>query len=331
MSKNKFSVSRRQILQVGAISAVTSLIPSISKAADDKIQIGYWPIASGLPFFVALEKGYFKEVGLNVEGVKFASPNQIAEAMIAGRIHGSANGTASAALALAEISSPNLFKIICSNPSNIKYVLDEVLVPLDSKVKTIKDLPKDVKIACGPGIQNVTLTKIILEKNGLSNVQPIELPVGQHVPALAAGQIDAVYTLEPSGTVGKVKGVSRILEAGVISKYMLGDPLAPWFGGSASLVTTIIKERPADVKKFITAYTKGVEFIRKNPEESRKSLDGFTAIEEAVVKEVPLADFVMFNEFKPSDIAYFQKYFDVFTERKIFSKTVDVKSLIYSN
>jgi NitT/TauT family transport system substrate-binding protein len=331
MSKIKFSVGRRQILQVGAISAVTSLIPSISEAADDKIQIGYWPIASGLPFFVALEKGYFKEVGLNVEGVKFASPNQIAEAMIAGRIHGSANGTASAALALAEISSPNLFKIICSNPSNIKYVLDEVLVPLDSKVKTIKDLPKDVKIACGPGIQNVTLTKIILEKNGLSNVQPIELPVGQHVPALAAGQIDAVYTLEPSGTVGKVKGVSRILEAGVISKYMLGDPLAPWFGGSASLVTTIIKERPADVKKFITAYTKGVEFIRKNPEESRKSLDGFTAIEEAVVKEVPLADFVMFNEFKPSDIAYFQKYFDVFTERKIFSKTVDVKSLIYSN
>jgi len=331
MSKIKFNVGRRQILQVGAISAATSLIPSISKAADDKIQIGYWPIASGLPFFVALEKGYFKEVGLNVEGVKFASPNQIAEAMIAGRIHGSANGTASAALALAEISSPNLFKIICSNPSNIKYVLDEVLVPLDSKVKTIKDLPKDVKIACGPGIQNVTLTKIILEKNGLSNVQPIELPVGQHVPALAAGQIDAVYTLEPSGTVGKVKGVSRILEAGVISKYMLGDPLAPWFGGSASLVTTIIKERPADVKKFITAYTKGVEFIRKNPEESRKSLDGFTAIEEAVVKEVPLADFVMFNEFKPSDIAYFQKYFDVFTERKIFSKTVDVKSLIYSN
>ena len=331
MSKKNFSLGRRNILQAGAVSAVTSFIPSFSQAADEKIQIGYWPIASGLPFFVALEKGYFKEVGLNVEGIKFASPNQIAEAMIAGRIHGSANGTASAALALAEISSPNLFKIICSNPSNIKHVLDEVLVPLDSKVKAIKDLPKDVKIACGPGIQNVTLTKIILEKNGLSSVQPIELPVGQHVPALAAGQIDAVYTLEPSGTVGKVKGVSRILEAGVISKYMLGDPMAPWFGGSASLTTTIIKERPADVKKFITAYTKGVDFIRKNPEESRKSLDGFTAIEESVVKEVPLADFVMFNEFKPSDISYFQKYFDVFTERKIFSKTVDVKSLIYSN
>ncbi len=331
MSKYTLNIGRRQVLQVGAVSAVAALVPSFAKAADDKIQIGYWPIASGLPFYVALEKGYFKDVGLNVEGVKFASPNQIAEAMIAGRIHGSANGTASAALALAEITSPNLFKIICSNPSNAKYVLDEVLIPADSKVKAIKDFPKDVKFGCGPGIQNVTLAKIILEKNGLPNVQPIELPVGQHIPALAAGQIDAVYTLEPSGTIGKVKGVSRVLEAGVISKYMLGDPMAPWFGGSASLTTTLIKERPTDVKKFILAYAKGVDFVRKNPEESRKSLDGFTAIEEAVVKEVPLANFVMFNEFKPSDIAYFQKYFDVFSDRKIFSKVVDVKPLIYGS
>jgi NitT/TauT family transport system substrate-binding protein len=83
------------------------------------------------------------------------------------------------------------------------------------------------------------------------------------------------------------------------------------------------------MSKYLAAYAKGVEFVRKNPEESRKSLDGFTAIEEAVVKEVPLADFVMFNEFKPSDINYFQKYFDVFTDRKIL-KTVDVKSLIFT-
>ena len=146
---------------------------------------------------------------------------------------------------------------------------------------------------------------------------------------LAAGQIDAVYTLEPSGTIGKVKGQSRLLEAGVISKYVLGDPMAPWFGGSASLTTTVIKERPADVKKFIAAYAKGVEFVRKSPEESRKSMDGFTAIDESIVKEVPLANFVMYNEFKPTDIAYFQKYFDVFTERKIFTRIVDVKPLIY--
>ena len=323
----RFSLERRKVLGYGAIGAAAAIVPSVASASE-KISIGYWPIASGLPFYVALEKGYFKEVGLNVEGVKFANPSQIVEAMIAGRIQGSANGTASAALALGEIASPNLFKIICSNPSNYKYVLDEFLVPIKSTAKSIKDL-KGAKIACGPGIQNVTLTKIILEKNGLGDIQPIELPVGQHVPSIAAGQIDAVYTLEPTGTIGKVKGITRILETGVISKYVLDDAEAPWFGGTASVVTTLINSRPADVKKYVAAYAKGVDFVRKNPEESRKSLDGFTAIDESIVKEVPLANFVMFNEFKPSDIAFFQKFFDVFTDRKIFTKKLDVKSLIY--
>ena len=324
----RFSLERRKVLGYGAIGAAAAIVPSVASASE-KISIGYWPIASGLPFYVALEKGYFKEVGLNVEGVKFANPSQIVEAMIAGRIQGSANGTASAALALGEIASPNLFKIICSNPSNYKYVLDEFLVPIKSTAKSIKDL-KGAKIACGPGIQNVTLTKIILEKNGLGDIQPIELPVGQHVPSIAAGQIDAVYTLEPTGTIGKVKGITRILETGVISKYVLDDAEAPGFGGTASVVTTLIKSRPADVKKYVAAYAKGVDFVRKNPEESRKSLDGFTAIDESIVKEVPLANFVMFNEFKPSDIAFFQKFFDVFTDRKIFTKKLDVKSIIYT-
>jgi ABC-type nitrate/sulfonate/bicarbonate transport system substrate-binding protein len=42
-----------------------------------------------------------------------------------------------------------------------------------------------------------------------------ELPIGQHVAALAAGQVDAVYTLEPTGTVGRLNGTTRVLEAGV--------------------------------------------------------------------------------------------------------------------
>jgi NitT/TauT family transport system substrate-binding protein len=329
MSQSKFSTGRRQLLGLGAASALGMFLPSLAKAADDKILIGYWPIAAGLPFYVALDKGYFKEVGLNVEGVKFASASQVVEAMVAGRIHGSANGTASAALALGEITSPNLFKIICSNPSNHKHVLDEFLVPLNSTAKSIKDL-NGAKVACGPGIQNVVLAKMVLEKNGVKESQLIELPVGQHVPSLAAGQIDAVYTLEPTGTVGRVKGLARVLETGVISKYILGNADAPWFGGTASLTTSFISERSADVKKYLAAYAKGVEFVRKHPDESRKSLDGYTSIDESIVKEVPLANFVMYNEFKPSDIAAFQKFFDVFTDKKIFTRSVDVKSLIIS-
>lgn len=320
--------TRRRL--VGAGLAATALVGLSRKAlADEKILIGYWPIASGLPLYVGLGRGIFKEAGLQVEGAKFASAQQVAEAMISGRIHGSANGTASAALALAEITSPGLLKIVCSNPSNRKLVLDQFLVPRDSPVKTIAELGGK-RVASGPGIQNVTLAKIILEKNGIANPIVTELPVGQHVPAIAAGQIDAVYTLEPTGTAGRLKGITRVLENGVIAKYVLGDPDAPWFGGSATVTTAFLKERPELARRYIAAYAKAVDWVRRNPEESRTHLDGFTAIEEALAKEVPLSGFTLYNEFKPGDVEYFQKFFDVFTERKIFTRKLDVKSLLYS-
>lgn len=321
--------SRRHVLRTAAATSIALAGALRTARADDKILIGFWPIASGLPLYTALERGFFKEAGLNVEGAKFASAQQVAEAMIAGRVHGSANGTASAALALAEITSPNLFKIICSNPSNRHLVLDQFVVPKDSPVKSIAELAGK-RIASGPGIQNVTLARVILEKNGITDPKVTELPIGQHVPALAAGQLDAVYTLEPTGTAGRLKGLTRVLENGVIAKYVLGDADAPWFGGSASVTTAFLKERPADAKKYIAAYAKAVEFVRKNPAEVRKHLDGFTSIDASLVAEVPLSGFTLHHEFTASDIGHFQKFFDVFTERKIFSRKVDVKPLIYT-
>jgi NitT/TauT family transport system substrate-binding protein len=320
---------RRRLLHAGLASAALVGLTRKALGADDKILIGYWPIASGLPLYVGLERGIFKEAGLPVEGAKFASAQQVAEAMISGRIHGSANGTASAALALAEITSPNLFKIICSNPSNRKLVLDEFVVPKDSPVKSIAELGGK-KVCSGPGIQNVTLAKIILEKNGIANPQVTELPIGQHVPALAAGQVDAAYTLEPTGTAGRLKGLTRVLEPGVIAKYVLGDPDAPWFGGSASVTTAFMRDKPDLAKRYLATYAKCVDWVRRNQDESRKHMDGFTAIEEALVKEVPLSGFTLYNEFTASDIDYFQKFFDVFTERKIFNKRLDVRSLLYT-
>ena len=38
---------------------------------------------------------------------------------------------------------------------------------------------------------------------------------------------------------------------------------------------------------------------------------------------------MMSSEFKSSDIAYFQKFFDLFTDKGIFSRKVDVAGLLY--
>jgi NitT/TauT family transport system substrate-binding protein len=323
--------SRRRLL--GAAAAGTALAtlgaPGLVRAQSaPKIRIGYWPVAAGLPFYAAVEKGYFKEAGLEVEPLKFAGAQQVMEAMLSGRSDGSSNGTGSANLGIGEIAQPGLFKIFCTNPSNAKFVLDEYIVAKDSPIKTMADL-KGKKVASGPGIQNVTLCKTMLERAGATGASVMELPIGQHVAAIAAGQVDACYTLEPTGTVGRISGTSRLLEAGVVAKYILGDPLAPWHGGSASLTTEFIKKYPEATKKYLTAYLRGVELVRTKPDEARQYLKGYTAIEGPLTSEVPLAAYMPYSEFKPSDVAYFQKFFDLFTEKGIFDKKLVVADLIY--
>jgi NitT/TauT family transport system substrate-binding protein len=295
-----------------------------------KMIIGFWPITAGLPLYLALEKGYFKEAGLDVEGGKVAGAQQVVEGLIAGRVHGSANGTGSGNLALGEILQPGLFKIIASNPSNAKDVLDQIIVAKDSPIKTIADL-KGKKIASGPGPQNQSLAKGILEKNGIENPQVTQLEIKQHIAAIESGQIDAAYTLEPTGTIGELKGITRTLESGVIAKYILGDPIAPWFGGSATLSTKFIKDSPETAKKYIEIYRRAIKDIRDNPDEARQYLAGYTAIEGDLAKAVPLPAYTMYDEFKDSDIKYFQQFFDYMQERQVFSKKVDVASLMYKD
>jgi len=323
--------SRRRILQAGAATAALGILgaPALVRAqGTPKIRIGYWPIAAGLPFYAALELGYFKEAGLDVEALKFAGAQQVMEAVLSGRADGTANGTGSANIAIGEIAQPGTFKIFCSNPSNVKNVLDEVIVPVASPAKVMADL-KGKRIGSGPGIQNVTLAKTVLERGGATGATVVELPIGQHVAALAAGQIDGAYTLEPTGTIGRMNGTTRVLEAGVISRYVLGDPMAPWFGGSASLASDFIQKNPEAAKKFIAAYGRGVALVRTKPVEARQFLKGYTAIEGPLTGEVPLAAYTMYNEFTPSDVAYFQKFFDLFSEKGIFSKRLMVDTMIY--
>ena len=152
-----------------------------ARAGAPKIRIGYWPVAAGLPFFAAVEKGYFKEAGLDVEALKFAGAQQVMEAMLSGRCDGSANGTGSANLAIGEIAQPGLFKIFATNPSNAKYVLEEFLVAQGQPGQDDGRPEGQARRVAVPGIQNVTLAKTMLERAGAGAMSVTELPIGQHV------------------------------------------------------------------------------------------------------------------------------------------------------
>jgi NitT/TauT family transport system substrate-binding protein len=105
--------------------------------------------------------------------------------------------------------------------------------------------------------------------------------------------------------------------------------MAPWFGGSASLTAAFIKKHPDESRKFIAAYGKGVAYVRSKSTEARQYLKGYTAIEGALTGEVPLAAYTMYNEFTAQDLAHFQKFFDLFSDKGIFTSRLLVDSMIY--
>lgn len=333
---------RRTFLQMGTGLAIATAVNACSRSQTasnsttqttaenpGKIRIGYWPHAGGLPLYVAVEKGYFKDAGLDVEAVQFASTTQIAEAILAKRLEGTGNGVSTVAMGLLDINSPKMIKILAGNPSNKTHVLESVIVAKNGPIRSVADL-KGQKIAVGPGPQHKAVVEEILSKNGITDAQVVQIELKQHVAAIESGQVAAAYTLEPTGTVGELKGVTRYLETGVVSKYVLDDPNAPWFGGAAALVTEFVEKYPQATKTYAEAYRKAIQDIRNNPDEVRQYLQGYTSIQgEELTKKVPLAAYTMYDEFTPQDIQYFQKFYDFMRKKQVFSRDVDAASLIY--
>lgn len=321
-------LKRRSFLTSSAAVVVASVagVPAVAQTAP-KILVGYWPVAAALPFFVMEHNGYFKEAGVDVELVKFSDQVKVTEALLAGRIQATATGTGSTQLGLAEIAQPNLFKILAANLSSEKSILDEFIVAKGAPYKKIADL-KGKKIATGVGPQAMLEAKLILAKAGV-DATPMELSPAQHIAAISSGQIDAAYTYEPNGTVGRLNGTTQVLESGVRSKYLLGNANAPWYGGAAVMTTEFLKAQPAAAKKYLAGMKRGFEEVRKNINGARAVFPSYTTFDVKLAEAIPPISYTLYDDFQPSDIRYFQANYDLFLAEKIFTRKLDVASLLY--
>jgi len=67
MRKHTFSSSRPAIAVAGAILFATTPAIAEDAAGPDKVKVGVFPISSSLPYFVARDLGYFKNLNLEPE------------------------------------------------------------------------------------------------------------------------------------------------------------------------------------------------------------------------------------------------------------------------
>ena len=67
-------------------------------------------------------------------------------------------------------------------------------------------------------------------------------------------------------------GFAKTVEAGVIAKYVLGDPTADPFAAGCAFSTDFINKRPDVAKRFAQAWAKAIDLIKRDPQEARKHL-----------------------------------------------------------
>src|ERR1700740_298658 len=75
--------SLRVLLNFACIALGAALaVASVPASAADKVKVGVFPISSSLPYFVAIERGYFKELDIEPETIKLmGGPPNVAALM----------------------------------------------------------------------------------------------------------------------------------------------------------------------------------------------------------------------------------------------------------
>jgi NitT/TauT family transport system substrate-binding protein len=306
-----------------------SMVPAL---AQDKVRVGVFPISSSLPYFVAIERGYFKEANIEPETIRLMGGPPNVAALMTNQIDVSAVLVTLEGLN-AGVRKPGVAMYIAMHSQTPVYKMEQFVVRTEmlNKVKSLKDF-KGLKLMSAPGPANLNTAKGVLAKVGLKDGDYTidQLDMGQHVNAMKAGTFDGGYTLEPGATIMEKMGIAKTLEAGVISRYILGDEKADAFAAGCAFTTEFIQKRPDVAKRFAGAWAKAVDFIKQNPNEARKYLAKNTMTPDDLVDSVPMLGYIMTKDMTPAQLGYLQKFADFGTEIGVVPEKVDVKNFIKS-
>ena len=242
--------------------------------AADKVKVGVFPVSSSLPYFVARDLGYFKELNIEPEMITLMGGPPNVAALITNQIEVSVVLVTLEGLN-ANLKKPGVAMYVAMNGQNAAHRMEQFVVRagLADKVKSLKDF-KGLKLMSAPGPANLNTAKGILAKVGLKDGDYTidQLDMGQHINAMKAGTFDGGYTLEPNATVMNQLGFAKTVEAGVIAKYVLGDPEADPFAAGCAFSSDFIDKRPDVAKRFAPAWAKALDLIKSDPQEARKHL-----------------------------------------------------------
>lgn len=247
------SVTRRAML--GALSGIIALtsFAGLSSAAD-KITIGALRFTSHSPSFIAYEKGYFKEEGLDVELKFFQAAQPIAVAIASGDIDFGVTALTGGFFSLADKGALKVIGGMMAEkkgaPGNTILVSNKAF---EAGVKTPADLKGKSWAMTQQGSSFHYMAGIIAENNGFKasdmKLKPLQ-KVGSMIGALKSGQVDGM-AIVPHIAAGLAKGGA----AKIIGKI---QDMSDYQVTTIFTSTKNTTDNKDVVKRFLKAYSRGI-------------------------------------------------------------------------
>jgi NitT/TauT family transport system substrate-binding protein len=255
MKKGFSGISWRSLLTT-SIAAATMMAGIQAASAADKVKVGALRFTSHAAGFIALEKGYFKEEGIDAEFTFFQAAQPIAVSMASGDTD---FGIAGMTGGFVNLAAKDAIKAI-GGVLREKKGVDGMAILASNKAYEA-GLTTPAKMAG----HSVALTQIgstfhymssiIADANGfkLSDLKLTPLQkVGSMIGAIKSGQVDVMimvpHIAKPLAKAGAVKHIGWLNE--FTDDYQISVMAAS---------SKTINENPDVVKRFIKAYAKGIE------------------------------------------------------------------------
>lgn len=275
----EFSMSLRRSISVllrcvgaGALWALAACDTSENRIPTP-LRVGYIPVLSGLPTFVALHDSLFERAGFSVRRQEYRTSDLAVKALELGEIDlvGVAGLTQALQLAQSKPGSVRLLGVL--NSSTALIVSTAPGAP-----KTVSEL-RGKTIGCFPGSVFETYTRKAMESLGVPSrgLTVVPLPPPLQAQALKDGRVDAVYTLEPTAAVAVGAGDARYLTSeDVFAKAFLGGAKFP--GGGALLSEAFVKRVPNAPDRLIAVLREATDLIATPSFEIAPYIDRFAPV-----------------------------------------------------
>jgi ABC-type nitrate/sulfonate/bicarbonate transport system substrate-binding protein len=175
------------------ISVPTVVLATESSTELPTVKIVYWRSIDDLPLYVGVEKGYFKEAGVNVELEYIKGEPNVLAAVLRGDVSAGVISLASL-IKLAEKKVP--IKVVMWMGHAHEKTKCGIHVGAQTKYKTLKDV-KGMRLATSGSINSKTMLTHALAKGGytMKDIHPLwggdpDNPM-QYEAALRSGGVDA--------------------------------------------------------------------------------------------------------------------------------------------